>query len=189
MAFSISVNVVSYDDDRILQNWWAARVHKWMWSSCKLDIWAGFWGHPDSPQHEQGSPPRPLSQGSERALLRPGLHGPGRQAREARPARSQTGEGNAGGCPRRTRRRGRQRRGEAGKHARRGRGAGARAPSGYQKNTGNTKLYYFYNIFEVRRDLDPILSILGNFSDNNKLLSRTLVKDITQFNLLKYSFE
>lgn len=72
MAFSISVNVVSYDDDRILQDWWAARVHKWMWSRCKLDIWAGFWGHPDSPQHEQGSPPRPLSQGSERALLRPG---------------------------------------------------------------------------------------------------------------------
>lgn len=74
MAFSISVNVVSYDD-RILQDWLAARVHKWMWSRCKLDIWAGFWGHPDSPQHEQGSPPRPLSQGSERALLSRGRHG------------------------------------------------------------------------------------------------------------------
>lgn len=144
MAFSISVNVVSYDDDRILQNWWAARVHKWMWSSCKLDIWAGFWGHPDSPQHEQGSPPRPLSQGSERALLRPGLHGPGRQAREARPARSQTGEGNAGSCPRRTRR-GRQAR-TAGP---RGRGTGAvRVP---EKHREHKIILFLQHIWSEKR--------------------------------------
>lgn len=29
-----------------------------------------------------------------------------------------------------------------------------------------TKLYSFYNVFEMRRNLDPILSLFGNFVKN-----------------------
>lgn len=47
----------------------------------------------------------------------------------------------------------------------------------------------------MRRNLDPIVNILGNFSNNNKLLSikivqlqDSLVKDISKFNLLESIF-